>query len=83
MKCRTMYMLTINGRPAGQRDDGFTFFACASGPGNHRVPLFSSLRHVKAAIARGEQDYRREFPTLPLPFRLDYARVAVPVEGER
>lgn len=83
MKTRTMYMLTLNDQPAGQDRDGYTFFACASGSGNTRVPLFDSLRSVRAAISRGHQEYRRSFPNEPVPFRFGYQRVAVPVEGDK
>ena len=81
-KYRTMYMLTIDGLPAGQDERGYTWFMCANGGGSKGVPLFETLAEVRSKIhAAREHDLRRKStPT----FRYDYQRVRVPVltEGE-
>lgn len=43
----TVYILTIDGKPAGQSSDGYAYFA----GGRHKAAAFKDLRSVRRAIS--------------------------------
>ena len=68
----TIYLLTIDGKPAGQDRDGWTFFPNS----NCNAKATTSLKAVRSLIGKAEE-WDRKHPSVDRPFRYDYKRVKV------